>query len=52
MPDDDRTVSQTPLGFTLAAAARKLFAFSLIYVFVLFAALLVDNGLTRLGYGL
>ncbi len=33
------------------SAARKLFAFSLLYVFVLFAALLVDNGLTRLGYG-
>ncbi len=27
MPDDDRTVSQTPLGFTLAAAARKLAKF-------------------------
>jgi protoheme IX farnesyltransferase len=39
-------------GPAAAAAARRLFAFSLIYVFVLFAALLADNGLTRLGYGL
>ncbi len=32
--------------------ARKLFAFSLLYVFALFAALLADNLLARLGYGL
>jgi protoheme IX farnesyltransferase len=34
------------------AAARKLFAFSLLYVFVLFAALLADKLLARLGFGL
>src|SRR6187549_448619 len=34
-----------------ASAARKLFAFSLLYVFVLFAALLADNLLARLGFG-
>jgi protoheme IX farnesyltransferase len=33
-------------------AARKLFAFSLLYVFALFAALLADNLLARLGLGL
>ena len=38
-------------GAAAAAAARKLFAFSLIYVFVLFAALLVDHGLARFGFG-
>jgi protoheme IX farnesyltransferase len=32
-----------------AAAARRLFAFSLLYVFALFAALLADNLLSRLG---
>jgi protoheme IX farnesyltransferase len=32
-----------------ATAARKLFAFSLLYVFVLFAALLADNALARFG---
>ena len=42
----DRTGPAAP------ASARKLFAFSLLYVFVLFAALLVDNGLARLGFGL
>ena len=30
-------------GAAAAAAARKLFAFSLLYLFVLFAALLADN---------
>jgi protoheme IX farnesyltransferase len=39
-------------GNAAASAARKLFAFSLLYVFVLFAALLADNLLARLGYGL
>ncbi len=39
-------------GDAAVAAARKLFAFSLLYVFVLFAALLADNLLARLGYGL
>jgi protoheme IX farnesyltransferase len=39
-------------GAAAAAAARKLFAFSLIYVFVLFAALLADNLLARLGVAL
>jgi len=36
-------------GTAAATAARKLFAFSLLYVFVLFAALLVDNALARFG---
>ena len=36
-------------GPAAAAAAKKLFAFSLLYVFVLFAALLVDNALARFG---
>jgi protoheme IX farnesyltransferase len=36
-------------GEAAASAARKLFAFSLLYVFVLFAALLADNLLARLG---
>jgi protoheme IX farnesyltransferase len=36
-------------GAAAASAARKLFAFSLLYVFVLFAALLADNLLARLG---
>jgi protoheme IX farnesyltransferase len=36
-------------GPMAAAAARKLFAFSLLYVFALFAALLADNLLARLG---
>jgi len=39
-------------GPAAPTAAKKLFAFSLLYVFVLFAALLADNMLTRLGYGL
>ena len=39
-------------GDAAAAAARKLFAFSLLYVFVLFAALLADNLLARLGLAL
>jgi len=36
-------------GPAAATAAKKLFAFSLLYVFVLFAALLVDNALARFG---
>jgi len=39
-------------GPAAAAAAKKLFAFSLLYVFVLFAALLADNMLAGLGWGL
>ena len=39
-------------GNAAVSAARKLFAFSLLYVFVLFAALLADNLLARLGFGL
>jgi protoheme IX farnesyltransferase len=39
-------------GPAAASAAKRLFAFSLLYVFVLFAALLADNTLARLGYGL
>jgi protoheme IX farnesyltransferase len=42
----DRSGPQSP------SAARKLFAFSLLYVFVLFAALLADNILARFGLGL
>jgi protoheme IX farnesyltransferase len=38
-------------GAAATSAARKLFAFSLLYLFVLFAAMLADNGLTRLGIG-
>jgi len=37
-------------GPAAASAARKLFAFSLLYVFALFAALLADNLLARLGW--
>jgi protoheme IX farnesyltransferase len=37
-------------GAAAASAARKLFAFSLVYVFALFAALLADNVLMRLGF--
>jgi protoheme IX farnesyltransferase len=37
-------------GPSAASAAKKLFAFSLLYVFVLFAALLADNLLARLGW--
>jgi protoheme IX farnesyltransferase len=39
-------------GPAATTAAKKLFAFSLLYVFVLFAALLVDNVIARLGYAL
>jgi protoheme IX farnesyltransferase len=39
-------------GNAAVSAAKRLFAFSLLYVFVLFAALLADNMLARLGYGL
>jgi len=39
-------------GTAAIAAAKKLFAFSLLYVFVLFAALLTDNLLSRFGWGL
>jgi protoheme IX farnesyltransferase len=39
-------------GPAAATAAKRLFAFSLLYVFVLFAALLADNLLTRLGFAL
>jgi len=39
-------------GPAAATAAKKLFAFSLLYVFVLFAALLVDNALARFGLAL
>jgi protoheme IX farnesyltransferase len=35
-----------------ATAAKKLFAFSLLYVFALFAALLLDNALARFGLDL
>jgi len=37
-------------GPAAATAAKRLFAFSLLYVFVLFAALLADNLLARLGF--
>ena len=39
-------------GPAAVAAAKKLFAFSLLYVFVLFAALFADNMLARFGWGL
>ena len=39
-------------GPAAASAARRLFAFSLLYVFILFAALLADNLLARLGIAL
>jgi protoheme IX farnesyltransferase len=39
-------------GPAAVTAARKLFAFSLLYVFALFAALLADNLLARLGLSL
>jgi protoheme IX farnesyltransferase len=42
----DRTGPAAP------SAAKRLFAFSLLYVFVLFAALLADNLLVRLGFAL
>src|SRR5436190_5984252 len=38
-------------GAAAASAAKKLFAFSLLYVFAVFAALLADNLLARLGLG-
>jgi protoheme IX farnesyltransferase len=40
------------IGVAAASAAKRLFAFSLVYVFVLFAALLTDNLLARLGIAL
>src|SRR3954470_17985479 len=40
------------IGAAAATAAKRLFAFSLLYVFVLFAALLADNLLARLGFAL
>src|ERR1043165_1788338 len=39
-------------GAPAVSSARRLFAFSLLYVFVLFAALLADNLLARLGFAL
>src|SRR5256885_461259 len=39
-------------GLAAATAAKRLFAFSLLYVFVLFATLLADNLLARLGFTL
>jgi protoheme IX farnesyltransferase len=39
-------------GPAAVSSAKKLFAFSLLYVFVLFAALLADNLLIRFGYAL
>ena len=39
-------------GPAATSAAKRLFAFSLLYVFVLFAALLADNLLARLGFAL
>jgi protoheme IX farnesyltransferase len=38
------------LGPAAASAAKRLFAFSLLYVFVLFAALLLDHMLARFGW--
>jgi protoheme IX farnesyltransferase len=38
------------LGPAAASAAKRLFAFSLLYVFVLFAALLLDHVLARFGW--
>ena len=40
------------IGPAAATAAKRLFAFSLLYVFALFAALLADNLLARLGLGI
>src|SRR5215212_9725788 len=37
-------------GAQAVSAAKRLFAFSLLYVFVLFAALLADNMLARFGF--
>jgi len=39
-------------GDVAVSSAKRLFAFSLLYVFALFAALLVDNLLARIGVGL
>ena len=39
-------------GPAATSAAKRLFTFSLLYVFVLFAALLADNLLARLGFAL
>jgi protoheme IX farnesyltransferase len=39
-------------GPAAASAAKRLFTFSLLYVFALFAALLADNLLARLGFAL
>jgi protoheme IX farnesyltransferase len=39
-------------GAAAVSAAKKLFAFSLLYVFALFAALLIDSLLARVGWGL
>jgi len=39
-------------GAAAVSAPRRLFAFSLLYVFVLFAALLADHALARFGFGL
>jgi heme o synthase len=39
-------------GPAAISAAKRLFTFSLLYVFVLFAALLADNLLARLGFAL
>jgi heme o synthase len=38
------------IGPAAASAAKRLFAFSLLYVFVLFAALLLDHMLARFGW--
>ena len=40
------------IGPAATSAAKRLFAFSLLYVFVLFAAMLADNLLARLGFAL
>ena len=37
-------------GPAAASAAKKLFAFSLLYVFVVFAALLLDHTLAQFGW--
>jgi protoheme IX farnesyltransferase len=37
-------------GLDAASAAKRLFAFSLLYVFVMFAALLLDHTLARFGW--
>src|SRR4051794_27340565 len=40
------------IGAVAVSSAKRLFAFSLLYVFALFAALLADNLLTRIGVAL